>query len=76
MAKWKTTDFYLTAYLHTQGYHVEVDPESTPGKAIFVIEDDERRQELVDMYLQKKALVDPLELKQSIQIIKSMMYNR
>lgn len=76
MAKWSTQDYYLTVFLHTQGYDVEIDPESKPGKAIFLIEDDERREELVNQYLKGRALVNPLTFKQSAQIIKSMMYNR
>lgn len=76
MAKWATVDYYLTVFLHTQGYDVEIDPKSTPGKAIFLIEDDGRRKELVEKYLHNEALVNPLDFKHSAQIIKSMMYNR
>jgi hypothetical protein len=67
-----TQDFYLTVYLRMNGVVLK-DLRDEGRRHLFVFEDNDEFQNLKRAYYFNEAQVDPLNFKQSIRELKSLI---
>lgn len=73
--EFKTTDFYLVAYLLLEGMRISRVDSRIEGRSVFYLVDQPNRDELVKRYLYGEARVDPIRYKECIQRLKSFKHN-
>ena len=71
----ETQDFYLSAFLRLKGLSM-ISMKSFGTRKLFIFEDNDIFQKLKQEYYWNKAVVDPLEYKKEIRILKdSIMHS-
>ena len=71
----ETQDFYLSAFLRLKGLEM-INMKSFGSRKLFIFEDNDIFQKLKQEYYWNKAVVDPLEYKKEIRILKdSIMHS-
>jgi len=73
--QFKTSDFYLSAFLLTKGLRLIKIDKSTPQRAVFIFEDREDRQKLVEEFLYSRASVNPKEFVIAIKELKQLLHS-
>ncbi len=73
--EFRTTDFYLCGYLLTQNMKLLRAEREGPKRVIFVMQDTPEREQMVYDFYSSKTTVDPLEYKNRIGDLKSLLYN-
>lgn len=69
-----TKDFYLSAYLLSQGLRLVRLDKSEPRKVYFVFHDVEARASLVEDFLFGRAQVEPKQFVAAIKEVKQLLY--
>ena len=71
----ETQDFYLSAFLRLKNLEM-IGMKSFGSRKLFIFEDNDIFQKLKQEYYWNKAVVDPLEYKKEIRILKdSIMHS-
>jgi hypothetical protein len=73
--QFKTTDFYLSAFLLAKGLKLIKVDKSAPQRALFIFEDKEERQKLVEEFLYSRANVNPKEFVVAIKELKQLLHS-
>ena len=68
------SDFYLAAFLISQGLPLVRADHAGPGRVLFVLRDSPRRSQLIQDFYSHRASVDPLEFKNAIVDLKSLIH--
>mgnify|MGYP001600793682 CR=1 FL=1 len=71
----KSSDISLCAALCYLGYQIESIEKVNPSKAIFVIEKDEKLEEIIKLFFAHQLQVDPLGYFNFLKEIKVRIYN-
>ena len=72
---YSTKDFYLAAFLVVQGLEILTLDKTDPRKVLFVFQDLENRESLVEDFLFGKSSVEPKQFVTAIKQIKQLLYN-
>jgi len=72
--EFKSADFYLCAYLLLSDMQLIRTERTDSSKVFFVLKDIPKRQELINDFYANKATVDPLEYKNKLGDMKSLIY--
>jgi predicted RNA-binding protein YlxR (DUF448 family) len=70
-----TSDFYLSAFLLSKGLKLIKVDKSNPQRALFIFEDREDRQKLVEEFLYSRASVNPKEFVIAIKELKQLLHS-
>ena len=74
--KFETPDFYLSAFLLSQGFNLlDIDKKSDPHRALFIFKDRENRQSLVEDFLFGRTVVEPKNLITAIKELKQLLHS-
>ena len=71
----ETKDFYLAAYVLTQGVKLSHLDRTDPRRVVFVFENVKNRENLVRDFLYRKALVEPQDFVDRIKTLKQFLYS-
>ena len=71
----RTSDIALCSALCCYGYQVEAVDRQNPAKAVFLIQQDERLEDLIQLYFTHKLKVEPLGFFNFLKEIKTRIYN-
>lgn len=73
--EFSTKDFYLSAYLLSQGLRLARLDRTDPSRVYFVFHDVEARVSLVEDFLFGRAKVEPKQFVVAIKEIKQLLYS-
>jgi predicted RNA-binding protein YlxR (DUF448 family) len=73
--QFETSDFYLSAFLLSKGLKLIKVDKSNPQRALFIFEDREDRQKLVEEFLYSRAKVNPKEFVIAIKELKQLLHS-
>lgn len=69
------SDFYLAAFLRANGFRLLNIDKNDPRRAVFVFEDKEGRQSLVEDFLFGRAQVEPKSFVSAIKELKQLLHS-
>ena len=73
--KFILSDFYLAAFCLVKGFKLLDIDKANPRRALFVFQDKESRQSLVEDFLFGRAEVNPKEFAAAIKELKQLLYS-
>jgi hypothetical protein len=73
--QFETSDFYISAYLLSQGVKLLTINRTNPRRLLFVFEDVKDRQKMVEDFLLNKGLVEPKRYATTIKELKGLIYS-
>lgn len=73
--QFKTPDFYLSAFLLVKDFKLIDIDRSDPGRALFVFQDKENRQDLVQDFLFGRTQVEPKGFVSAIKELKQLLHS-
>ena len=71
----RTKDFYLSAYVLTQGAKLVHLDRTDPQRVFFVFDHIENKDRLVSDFLYRKARVEPQDFVEKIKALKQFLYS-
>lgn len=71
----KTSNFYLSAFLQAKGINLVDIDKSNPRQSLFVFNETEDRQSLAEDFLFGRGSVEPRKFAQSIKSLKQLLYS-
>lgn len=75
-SQFKTSDFYLSAFLLSQGFELlDIDKSLDPHKALFIFQDKDERQKLIEDFLFGRAQIEPKDFVSAIKELKQLLYS-
>lgn len=74
-SKFETRDFYLSAFLLSQGFKLLDINRSDPRKVLFIFQDKESRQSLIEDFLFGRIKANPKDFVVAIKELKQLLYS-
>ena len=74
--QFKTSDFYLSAFLLSKGFKLLDIDKSNPQRALFVFQDKKERQGLVEDFLFGRTKVEPKGFVSAIKELKQLLHSK
>jgi len=75
VSQFKTSDFYLSAFLRTQGLELIKIDKTNPRRALFIFKDRKDRRSLVEDFLFGRTKVEPKSFISAIKEFKRLLYS-
>ena len=72
--KYESKDFYLAGYLMCSGVHMQSNMKSGQ-QTIFVFDNDDELQVLIDKYYRMEANINPVTYGQALRNLKSIIHS-
>ena len=73
--KFKCSDFYLSAFLISQGFKLLNIDKSNPRRVLFIFKDRKDRENLVEDFLFGRAQIEPKSFISAIKELKQLLYS-
>ncbi|MCM8772757.1 MAG: DUF5659 domain-containing protein [Candidatus Omnitrophica bacterium] len=70
----RTSDFYLTAYLLCNGLDFSYERDAVKNKVVFIFKDKEKAEKLVEDYYRDRAKISPKRYVEVIYSLKSFLF--
>jgi len=75
LTQFKSSDFYISAYILSLGYKLTNIDKTNPRRAVFVFEDCAKGQELSSGFLLGKEKIEPKKFVSAIKELKQLLYS-